>query len=315
MKILVGTLALNNIGITEAWLRSLYKNTIVPDDCEIDVLVVDNGSDESITGMVRRVSKDAVFDTYGIRNPKNIGVAPGWNQILTFQHRLEPIMEEGSMGDEYTYPNFTYDYYVISNNDIWFGHNWLKPLVDTMQSDPIVGWTSCMQNGNDEFQMTKEAHEFLGSHRQDPHGKPNYDRVSMMMDAIYDRWGGFDQFCKTFQELDKEPYHVGHSATCFMVNPAMIRDLGYFNEYAAPIGIHEDHEYWERMDSQLLNPSLDITQPTGWEYRGVNDSMVHHHVCFTRKGPGFGDGMDYEIQREKNWRKMTGKTLFGLPGE
>lgn len=293
MKILIGTLALNNIGITEGWLRSLYKNTPKLDNVEVDVIVIDNGSKENIPGMVMRTSKAAPYPTYILRNYENIGVAPGWNQILTFHHGYDTL--NGGLA---------YDYYVISNNDIWFGPDWLEPLIKTMEENPTVGWASSMQNGNDEFEMTKEAHAILGQYRMDPHTTPKYEHIAKMMDNVYHKWGGFDTFCQAFRAQAHEPFHNGHSATCFMIRADMLWDIGFFCEYDCPIGIHEDHEYWERMDKDEK-----------WQYRGVNDSIVHHHVCFTRKGPGFGDGHNYEVQRELNWRKMTGHKLFGIPGE
>jgi len=70
-----------------------------------------------------------------LRNAANLGVAAAWNQILRFR----PGKENANA--------FDYDYYVISNNDVLFGSDWLQPMVETMEADKTIGWLSAMEMG------------------------------------------------------------------------------------------------------------------------------------------------------------------------
>ncbi|UCF56038.1 MAG: glycosyltransferase, partial [Deltaproteobacteria bacterium] len=141
MKILIGIPVLDNIEMTAVCLQSLYRYTDTDElGLDISVVIIDNGSSDDIAGLIKEESREARFPTYYVRNPQNLGVAIAWNQILRF-----------APGNVYGSP-FYYDYYVISNNDVLFGPNWLQPLVEVMEGDDRIGWVSALENGSPVMQ-------------------------------------------------------------------------------------------------------------------------------------------------------------------
>jgi len=102
----------------------------------------------------------------------------------------------------------------------------------------------------------------------------------------------------------------GRSAVCFMVRPAMIEQIGYFDEDYAPIGIAEDLEYFLRIERILLPSWLtEVRYPESdtWKAGFCGKSIVHHNWCSTRQGPHF-DGRKWDKAREKNWKSKFGKS-------
>jgi GT2 family glycosyltransferase len=137
IKILIGIPVLDNIEMTRACLRSLYQYTESNRvGLEVSVLIVDNGSKENIAGLITNDFNKAKFFIHYERNQKNLGVSIAWNQILKFN--------PGQLEDS----SFFYDYYVISNNDILFGPDWLQPLIETMEDDERIGWIAALENGS-----------------------------------------------------------------------------------------------------------------------------------------------------------------------
>ena len=90
----------------------------------------------------------------------------------------------------------------------------------------------------------------------------------------------------------------------------MIKQIGFFDEDYAPIGIAEDLEYFLRME-QILLPSWltpDRYPPEAkWKCGFCGQSLVHHNWCSTHQGPKF-DGKKWSKMREKNWRAKFGKS-------
>jgi len=303
IKILIGIPVLNNIEITRACLQHLYRNTETSRvDLDISVLIVDNGSEGDVASILGSEFKEAAFPIYFLRNPQNAGVAVAWNQILKFS-------PEKGKGE-----SFHYDYYVISNNDALFGVNWLQPLVEAMESDKTIGWVSTMENGSPVLGELIEAHSLSKEYRIDPKTPYTTEVINKGLELIYEKWGGHDLFCRLIKDKQLPlfiPYRKeGRSAVCFMVRPAMIEQIGFFDEDYAPIGISEDLEYFLRIERILMPPWLTADrypQEAKWKNGFCSKSIVHHNWCSTHQGPKF-DGRKWDKMREKNWKAKFGKS-------
>jgi GT2 family glycosyltransferase len=303
IKVLIGIPVLDNIEITRACLQHLYRNTQTDRlNLEISVLIIDNGSENNVESILGSEFQKSAFPITFLRNSQNAGVAVAWNQILKFSP------EKGKE------QSFYYDYYVISNNDALFGLDWLQPLVEAMENDKTIGWISTMENGSPVLNELIEAHSLSKKYRVDPKKPYTTEVINKGLDLIYKKWGGHDAFCRLVK--DKQfplfiPYkREGRSAVCFMVRPAMIKQIGFFDEDFAPIGISEDLEYFLRIERILMPPWLTsdrYPETMKWKNGFCSKSIVHHNWCSTHQGPKF-DGRKWDQMREKNWQAKFGKS-------
>ncbi|MDO9528149.1 MAG: glycosyltransferase [Syntrophales bacterium] len=302
-KVLIGIPVLDNVEITRACLQHLYLNTKTDRlGLNVSVLIVDNGSQNDIADIFRQEFEDPKFPTYFLRNSENRGVASAWNQILRFAPEKIPGQ------------SFYYDYYVVSNNDALFGADWLQPMVEAMETDKRIGWISTMENGSPVLEELIEAHALSKNYRVDPQKPYTTAVIHESLKHIYGKWGGHELFCQLVR--DKElplfiPFQQeGRSAVCFMVRPAMIDQIGFFDEDYSPTGIAEDLEYFLRMERILMPPSLTeeiYPEEAKWLCGFCGRSVVHHNWCSTRQGPNF-DGRKWDKAREKNWKAKFGKS-------
>ncbi len=300
LKVLIGIPVLNNTEMTRACLESLFKNTETKNfPLDLSLLVIDNGSSDDILGLLRGEFHRAEFPVYYLRNPKNLGVAIAWNQILRF-----------SFATSYD-SSFYFDYYVISNNDIIFGPDWLQPLVKAMEEEPCLGWIASLENGSTVMDELVEAHSRTREYYVDPNRSYRANDVQESLNKVYEKWGGHESFCRIVKEADL-PLFIPEqrSAVCFMVRPSMIQEIGYFDEDFSPVGISEDLEYFLRMRAALPPPFSKLEEQEEkekWKYGLCGKSIVHHNWCMTRQGPSF-DGRKREKEKEKNWKRKFGKS-------
>jgi len=302
-EILIGVPVLDNVAITRACLQHLYRNTETDRlKLNVSVLIVDNGSQNNIEDIFRQEFKDPMFATYFLRNSENRGVAAAWNQILKFAPEKE------------LKKSFYYDYYVISNNDALFGDDWLQPLVEAMEIDKRIGWISAMENGSPVLEELIEAHSLSKEYRVNPQTPYTTEVINESLKQIYEKWGGHEPFCQLVKNKDLPlfiPFQKeGRSAVCFMVRPAMIDQISFFDEDYSPIGIAEDLEYFLRIE-RILMPSwlTDEIYPeeAKWKCGFCGKSVVHHNWCSTHQGLNF-DGRKWDKAREKNWKAKFGKS-------
>lgn len=303
IRALVGIPVMDNLEMTRACLQRFCRYTDTGRiDLDIALLIVDNGSTEDYPGLLREEFAATPFPIHYRRSSVNAGVAAAWNQILAFR----PDSSPGT--------GFLYDHYVISNNDVLCGPDWLQPMVEAMESDPRIGWVSAMENGSPVLEELIEAHAISRRYRVDPAVPFTTERVIESVEKIYAPWGGHEAFCRSV--LDRGlPVFVpfrkeGRSAVCFMIRPAMVAQIGPFDEDFAPIGIAEDLEYFLRME-QILRPAWLTPEryppADKWKSGFCGRSIVHHNWCSTRQGPHF-DGRKWDKTREKNWKAKFGKS-------
>ncbi len=299
IKILVGIPVLNNIEMTRACIQSLYQYTDSDKmDFNISVVIIDNGSSDDIAGLIKGEFSEARFPTYYVRNPKNVGVAIAWNQIL----RFAPDAVEDSF--------FYYDHYVISNNDILFGPDWLQPMVETMEDDERIGWVAALENGSPVMKELIEVHSNTKRYRVDPNKPYSSENIRESVKKVYEKWGGHEPFCRMVKESGL-PLFIGRmrSAVCFMIRPAMVQQLGFFDEDSPPVGISEDLEYFLRIEGVIKPPWIRDDYPAEgtWKYGLCGKSVIHHNWCMTRQGPRF-DGRRWDQEKEKNWKTKFGRS-------
>jgi len=134
------------------------------------------------------------------------------------------------------------------------------------------------------------------------------------MKWIYKKWGGHDLFCEGVRNKNLPRFipfqKKARSVVCFMVRPAMIGQIGFFDQDYSPVGIAEDLEYFLRIERILMPVWLtdEIYPETAkWKNGFCGKSVVHHNWCSTRQGPNF-DGRKWDKEREKNWKAKFGKS-------
>ncbi len=303
-RVLIGLPVLDNIEMTRACLASLLRTTDTDRlDLAVEVLIVDNGSADDIAGLAEEFAAESRFPVHYLRNETNQGVAIAWNQML----RFDPTSGRAEAADG----RFSYDYYVISNNDVIYGPDWLQPLVETLESDPRIGWAAALENGSPVLTELMESHAKTRRHHVDPNRPYTAETIGQSVEAIYAEWGGHDEFCRLIKDSGLPLFiENGQSAVCFIIRPAMVAQIGYFDEDYSPVGINEDLEYFLRMAKILAPPGLtdEVYPPEKrWRYGFCGRSVLHHNWCMTRQGRNF-DGRAWDKQKEKNWREKFGKS-------
>ncbi len=299
-KVLIGIPVLDNIEMTLACLDSLRRNTETNRlDLDMSLLILDNGSTGDTAPLAEIDSEQFGCPVHYLRNSTNRGVAAAWNQIIQYG----PPTQSPT--------TFYYDYYVISNNDIIVGPDWLQPLVEAIESAPQVGWVSSLENGSPLADELLASHEITQKHRVDPNKIHTRQTILESVDRIYCRWGGHDAFCHLIKSKELPLFiENGQSAVCFMVRSSMIEEIGFFDEDFSPIGLNEDLEYFLRLAGVFPSQPLSIDKPSAnshWKYGFCGRSIIHHNWCMTRQGPHF-DGRKWDKQKEKNWKAKFGKS-------
>lgn len=138
----------NQWKFTEIFLDSLTKDSHRPD---YSICIVDNGSSdgtqENLGHWVEKIKREFPKDSlHIIRNEKNLGVAPAWNQGVRW-------FFENSESD----PNA---YLAILNNDLCFPSGWINPLLQKLKQ-PRLGFISPFSAERKlDYNLQKRAESF-----------------------------------------------------------------------------------------------------------------------------------------------------------
>lgn len=116
------------------WLEQFLPSVIASAYSNLQIIVGDNAStDDSIQFLKEKFPQVAI-----IQNDKNYGFAGGYNQVLA---RVEA------------------DYFVLLNSDVEVPNNWVKPVIDLMQSDDKIA----VAQPKIKWQKNKNLFEYAGA--------------------------------------------------------------------------------------------------------------------------------------------------------
>jgi GT2 family glycosyltransferase len=124
------------------WLEQFLPSVVLSDYSNLQIIVGDNAStDDSVLFIKANYPQVNVLE-----NDQNYGFAGGYNKVL---ERVEA------------------DYYVLLNSDVEVPTNWIKPVIDLMESDdliaaaqPKIKW----QKDKTQFEYAGAAGGFLDIH-------------------------------------------------------------------------------------------------------------------------------------------------------
>ena len=108
---------------TDSCIKHILKNTVYP----YRLILVDNGSESEIAGLLEGISRNKGVESILIRNEKNLGFVRAINQGLQISRA---------------------PYVSILNNDTLPGEGWLRELVRFAERNPDVGLLNPICNGH-----------------------------------------------------------------------------------------------------------------------------------------------------------------------
>ncbi len=111
MKLSIVILNWNGREFLKKFLPSVIKYSSFP---WAEIIVADNGSEDDSKEVVEKEFPSVKF----LQLDRNFGFAEGYNKALS-------LLES--------------DYYLLLNSDVEVSENWLLPLIECMESDPLVG--------------------------------------------------------------------------------------------------------------------------------------------------------------------------------
>jgi GT2 family glycosyltransferase len=113
MKILMGLVVINRLRTTEECIQRILQFT---NRSKVDLIVVDNGSDDCTKSMLHDRRKD--FDDL-IFNDWNTGCCFGINKWMSFRERGQSCID--------------------INADVHLYSEWIKPMLEVLESDATIG--------------------------------------------------------------------------------------------------------------------------------------------------------------------------------
>lgn len=242
MKLLIGTTNFHSKIFTEIWLDTLFSSFYNYNATGVDylkVVVVNNSPEENIDDLKKKYGKSVLF----IDNKENIGVAAAWNQII----------KAGFDGNG----NTTYDYFMPANNDIFFTKSWFGDFVKCLSLDTNkeFGWISSNLNDYKEPELTGISEtiqvegRYWGGLRPEADNVESVEQMVSILKNVYSVFGGIDKFAgllKSKYGLKLKEMHP--KAPLFALSKECIDEVGLFDEYNSPNGLHEDADYCQRIN-------------------------------------------------------------------
>ncbi len=182
---------------------SLSEST---DSFKVNIIVVNDGSDEQTTLWLREYCKNKPLFTL-IENPKNLGYTKTVNVGLKAS---------------------TADYVITQNSDTIVSKGWLVGLVNCINSDPKIGICGPLSNAA-TWQNVPNLYDDSGKHAVNE--LPQGLTVSQMAEIVS------KASLKLYPRL---PFVNGF---CFMIKREVLNKVGYMDEENFPIGYGEENDY------------------------------------------------------------------------
>ncbi|TKC10195.1 glycosyltransferase family 2 protein [Pedobacter polaris] len=132
MEASVAVVILNWNGKT--WLDKFLSSVVASNYPNLQIIVGDNASTDDSVAFVKATYPQIVI----IENDKNYGFAGGYNQVLA---KVEA------------------DYFVLLNSDVEVPKDWIKPVIDLMQSDESIA----VAQPKIKYQKNKNQFEYAGA--------------------------------------------------------------------------------------------------------------------------------------------------------
>jgi GT2 family glycosyltransferase len=124
------------------------------------------------------------------------------------------------------------------------------------------------------------------------------DKAKRLLNYIYEPFGGMDELARYIRVEYAGVKSGGAMATSYIIRKELVDDVGFFDDtYDNVGGIHEDKDYHLRMEIHGR-----------WKTAVIHDGFAHHFSMMTRRGKHWQGkaGDNWELTREKNWRKKYG---------
>jgi GT2 family glycosyltransferase len=234
----------NGLEMSTACVDSIYANT---KNIDFEIIILDNASEDETP-----VWLDSMQRTYdnlrSMRMAKNVGFGPAVNKGI-----------QESWGR----------YLVILNNDTLVSKNWLKNLIEIMDSDPSIGIVSPITNYVGEGpQIDGDAQRI----RADPEQISEYaERIASRSQVIY------------------EPNRLVFF--CVLIRREVVDLVGYLDEGYIQ-GNFEDDDYCLR------------TRMAGYRLAVATNSFVYHHGSATFKESHISHRQWMEVNRSRFYEKV-----------
>lgn len=201
-KVGIVILTLNNQKLLEDELLQ-FKNINI-DNLDIEIVIVNNGSTEDTSKLHQNIK----FDNLKIKvieNKHNLGFAVGNNQGIKFALKANP------------------DYILMLNDDMIFGANFLKGLVDFANKNNDYGIVS------PKIYFAK-GHEFHADrYKQNEKGKVIwYAGATIDWDNIYTKHIGVDEVDNG--QYDKQQVVDVASGACMLIRKEVFGKIGLLDE-------------------------------------------------------------------------------------
>lgn len=257
IKILIGCVNFHTKIFTKIWLDTLYlsikkagnQNIVLKDGVIYGpiicprIVIVNNSPEEDLSDL-KLEYKEKIPYLKWIDNIKNEGVAFAWNQIIKEGFDTNGIA--------------LFDYYVPANNDIYFTENWFENFTSCLSQDKSkeFGWISSCMNDYKEPELTGMTEtlqvegRYWGGLRPEADDIESREQLDSILTTVYAPFGGINKF----SELLKNKYglkmrQMHPKAPCFALSKECIKQVGLFDEYNSPDGLHEDADMTKRIES------------------------------------------------------------------
>lgn len=287
MRLLIGTVNFYSKIFTEIWLETLFRslsNYKSPETSSIKIVVVNNSPEESIEDLKKKYEGNVLF----VDNKENIGVAAAWNQII----------KAGFDNNG----NAMYDYFLPANNDIYFTEAWLENFIKCLSQDTAkeFGWVSSNINDYKEPDLTgivENTHvegRYWGGLRPEADDVDSAEQMKAILKTVYAPFGGIDKYAEGLtQKYGIKLKQMHPKAPLFALSKECVKEVGLFDEYNSPVGLHEDADYCKRVELSRFK--------IGMAY----GPYAHHYSMMSRTRKDFKKEWWVE-SREKAFREKWG---------